>query len=138
MRLWSLHPSLLDTKRLVAVWREGLLAKKVLEGNTKGYCNHPQLIRFKATNNPLAYINSYLWVICEYAVQQKGYNFNTSKLDNTYYRYGFDHITVTDGQLKYEFEHLCKKLALDCPPILPLAHNMFKVVPGTIECWERV
>jgi len=40
MRLWSLHPKYLDSKGLVALWREGLLAKKVLEGRTKGYRNH--------------------------------------------------------------------------------------------------
>jgi hypothetical protein len=44
MRLWSLHPSYLDGKGLAALWREGLLAKKVLENETKGYKNHPQLI----------------------------------------------------------------------------------------------
>ncbi|HWP85543.1 MAG TPA: pyrimidine dimer DNA glycosylase/endonuclease V, partial [Terriglobia bacterium] len=37
MRLWSLHPSLLDSKGLVALWREALLAQKVLRGETKGY-----------------------------------------------------------------------------------------------------
>jgi len=30
MRLWSLHPRYLDAKGLVALWREGLLAQKVL------------------------------------------------------------------------------------------------------------
>ena len=43
MRLWSLHPSLMDTKGLVALWRESLLAKNVLENKIKGYKNHPQL-----------------------------------------------------------------------------------------------
>jgi len=47
MRIWSLHPKYLDTKGLVALWRETLLAKHVLEGKTKGYKNHPQLNRFK-------------------------------------------------------------------------------------------
>lgn len=37
MRLWSLHPKYLDTKGLVACWREGLLARKVLLGETRGY-----------------------------------------------------------------------------------------------------
>ena len=45
MRLWSLHPMYLDVKGLVALWREGLLARAVLKGKTKGYTNHPQLIR---------------------------------------------------------------------------------------------
>lgn len=52
MRIWSLHPSLLDRRGLVACWRETLLAQKVLRELTKGYTNHPQLERFKATANP--------------------------------------------------------------------------------------
>ncbi len=47
MRIWSLHPKHLDAKGLVALWREALLAKHVLEGKTVGYLNHPQLNRFK-------------------------------------------------------------------------------------------
>jgi len=34
MRLWSIHPKYLDSKGLVTLWREGLLAKKVLENKT--------------------------------------------------------------------------------------------------------
>jgi Pyrimidine dimer DNA glycosylase len=37
MRLWTVHPRYLDAKGLVAVWREGLLAQKVLLGATRGY-----------------------------------------------------------------------------------------------------
>jgi hypothetical protein len=32
---------------LVALLREALLAKNVLQGKTRGYKNHPQLLRFK-------------------------------------------------------------------------------------------
>ena len=53
MRLWSLHPKYLDSKGLVAVWREGLLALEVLKGNTKGYRSHPQLTRFLQEGNPV-------------------------------------------------------------------------------------
>ena len=56
MRIWSLHPSLLDTKGLVALWRETLLAQKVLLNETTGYKNHPQLNRFKTSNNPIGAI----------------------------------------------------------------------------------
>ena len=52
MRLWSLHPKYLDSKGLVALWREGLLARAVLKGETTGYKNHPQLDRFKNLPNP--------------------------------------------------------------------------------------
>ncbi|MGH2666461.1 pyrimidine dimer DNA glycosylase/endonuclease V [Flavobacterium sp.] len=60
MRIWSLHPKYLDTKALVALWRETLLAKHVLEGKTKGYKNHPQLNRFKEAKYPIDSINQYL------------------------------------------------------------------------------
>jgi len=60
MRIWSLHPKYLDSKGLVALWRETLLAKHVLEGKTKGYKNHPQLNRFKAMKKPVEVINQYL------------------------------------------------------------------------------
>lgn len=59
MRLWSLSPHYLDQKGLVALWREGLLAKAVLEEKTKGYKNHPQLDRFKSSQMPLEEINEY-------------------------------------------------------------------------------
>ena len=47
MRIWSLHPSLLDPKRLTAVWREGLLGLHCLTGRCVGYRNHPQLLRWR-------------------------------------------------------------------------------------------
>jgi hypothetical protein len=36
MRLWTLHPKYLDARGLVALWREALLAQKVLRGATRG------------------------------------------------------------------------------------------------------
>ncbi len=54
MRLWTVHPKFLDSKGLVALWREALLAKAVLEVKTRGYQNHPQLVRFKAQPDPVA------------------------------------------------------------------------------------
>ena len=65
MRLWSLHPSLLDPKGLVALWREGLLAQKVLQGKTAGYRQHPQLHRFRQSGEPLTAIATYLWAVHE-------------------------------------------------------------------------
>jgi hypothetical protein len=35
LRLWSIHPKYLDATGLVALWREALLAQKVLKGKTK-------------------------------------------------------------------------------------------------------
>jgi len=37
----------IDVKGFVALWREALLAKKMLEGKTKGYTKHAQLIRLR-------------------------------------------------------------------------------------------
>jgi len=80
MRLWSIHPKYLDTKGLVAVWREALLAKNVLKNKTKSYKNHPQLKRFK--NKPITIINSYLKTIYDEA-KNRNYNFNKNKVGKT-------------------------------------------------------
>ena len=67
MRLWSLHPEYLDARGLVALWREALLARKVLSGGTRGYRSHPQLERFNALPDPVAAIDCYLRHIFEEA-----------------------------------------------------------------------
>lgn len=141
MRLWSLHPSYLDSKGLVALWREGLLAKAVLDGKTKGYKNHPQLERFKSHPDPKAAINSYLWDVVDEA-EKRGYNFNRAKLNP---KLVCAKITVSDGQLAYEFEHLQAKLIkrdnkkyrqnLAIQEVL--AHPLVKITNGGIAIWER-
>lgn len=141
MRLWSLHPKFLDAKGLVALWREALLARKVLEGKTRGYRKHPQLERFKGFRDPVAAINSYLYFVFDEATR-RGYRFNQGKI------YSMPiiekAIPVTALQLRFEFEHLVSKLKvrdpkhiekiagekLDCNPL-------FFVVEGEIEAWER-
>lgn len=75
MRIWSLHPSLLDRRALVACWRETLLAQKVLRGLTRGYTNHPQLMRFRAHPQPLEAVAAYLWGLADEA-DARGYSFN--------------------------------------------------------------
>ena len=75
MRLWSLNPKYLDRQGLLAVWREGLLAKKVLTGKTKGYKNHPQLKRFKNSEYPVQVINQYLSAVYLESLT-RGYHFN--------------------------------------------------------------
>src|SRR5580765_8964788 len=79
MRLWTLHPKYLDAQGLVAVWREALLAQKVLRGPTRGYKHHPQLHRFKELEDPAAAIASYLDGILDEA-RQRGYSFNSKKI----------------------------------------------------------
>jgi hypothetical protein len=142
MRLWSLNPKYLDSKGLLACWREGLLAKKVLEGKTKGYKNHSQLIRFKKLKNPCSAINSYLLEI-EKEAKSRGYNFNKSKIGKERFK---GKIPVTKGQLLYEFEHLKNKLKTRNPKLFlelkkiqtPAPHPLFKIVFGEIEDWEKV
>ncbi len=140
MRLWSLHPKYLDAKGLIALWREALLAKHVLENKTKGYKNHPQLNRFKKQNQPLDAINYYLSVVHEEATK-RGYRFNKEKLD---WNFSALVITVTKGQVDYEVEHLKKKLQqrepmkwnefLSCKNFE--VHPLFTIVEGPVEDWE--
>lgn len=141
MRLWSLDFNLLDSKGLVALWRETLLAKNVLEGNTKGYTNHPQLIRFKNSSDSLGYINNYLELIYNES-KVRGYNFNSSKFISVG---DLSPLTVTSKQLEFEFNHLQNKLKVRDPERFILnreskitPNGIFKVIPGEIEEWERV
>src|SRR4051812_6530953 len=107
MRLWSIHPKFLDCKGLVALWREGLLAQKVLAGKTKGYKNHPQLIRFREQSNPLSSIGTYLQSVA-FEADKRGYRFDHSKILKTSKK--ISKIPVSKGQMKYESEHLERKL----------------------------
>jgi len=141
MRIWSLHPEYLDAQGLVALWREALLAQKVLQGGTVGYKNHPQLDRFKSRRDPVAAIASYLDVIAVEA-SRRGYNFDESKIAAKRARIKID---VTRGQLIYEWKHLRTKLASRSPEVLrkwrdvrfPKAHPLFRVIEGDLEAWER-
>jgi hypothetical protein len=142
MRIWSIHPKYLDTKGLVALWRETMLAKNVLEGKTKGYKNHPQLIRFKNSANPLQGINQYLAAVYKES-QIRGFHFNKDKLK--IYNEPVT-LTVTRKQIEYETQHLLKKLKtrdmeryqrlLNETNIEP--HPIFKIIDGEIEVWEIV
>jgi hypothetical protein len=143
MRLWSLHPKYLDTKGLVAVWREGLLAKKVLEGKTVGYRNHPQLIRFREYGHPTEALNLYLNEIRKEALR-RGFNFDKRKIEIRK-KHENNVIAVTRGQIKYEFEFLKQKLKkrdekqyFEIKDEVNIRINItFKVVDGEIEHWER-
>ncbi len=140
MRLWSLHPKYLDTKGIVALWREGLLAKHVLEGKTKGYRHHPQLIRFQAVPDPLAAMNVYLKSVYDEACA-RGYCFAGSKIDLAAVA---ESIPVTHGQVQYELAHLRDKLSRRDPermknlPVEPDVHTLFRTVPGDRGAWEKV
>jgi hypothetical protein len=127
---------------LLALWREGLLAQKVLLGQTNGYRFHPQLKRFQTSHSPIAAISTYLWAVVVDEARARGYTFDASKIAMR--RHGIL-IPVTQGQLEFERKHLRKKLwsrdkkragALSTAKLRP--HPMLRVVAGDIEPWEAV
>lgn len=138
---------------MVAAWREGLLAQKVLGGHTRGYRSHPQLERFRATADPLAAIALWLHGIADGA-DRRGYRFDRTRvvLDrgsvigpaDAEIHAGAAGMTVTAGQLEFEWLHLTAKVAARDAAWLellaghqPRPHPMFTVVPGPIASWER-
>ena len=141
MRLWSIHPRHLDARGLVALWREGLLARAVLRGTTLGYRHHPQLERFIARRGPAAAMDCYLSRVLDEA-RERGYEFDASKIKYRKCRHGS--VPVTAGQIEYEWEHLLGKLKARDPSrwraqgqLHPSQHGCFQVVPGPIADWER-
>ena len=141
VRIWSLHPSLLDAKGLVAAWREALLAQAVLRGKTRGYRNHPQLERFKASASPVGSVAGYLRGLRAEALR-RGYRFDPARIAPARAK---GRIPVTRGQMDFEWRHLLKKLAVRDPAWkarldsagVPRPHPLFRVVPGGVAGWER-
>jgi hypothetical protein len=141
MRLWSLHPKYLDPRGLTALWREALLAQKVLHLATQGYRKHPQLERFRSHPDPQAAIATYLKYVHMESVR-RGYRFDAAKISplRTPRR-----IPCTTGQLQYEKEHLERKLKSRDPARYREfrrldtveAHPLFIIVDGEREPWEK-
>jgi hypothetical protein len=142
MRLWTVHPRYLDSKGLLAAWREALLAQKVLKGETRGYRNHPQLNRFKSSPDPTGAIASHLRCIYREAIK-RGYKFNEEKIASA----DFDgEMTCTRGQLLYEWNHLKEKLKVrderkyaEIKSVEePESHPVFRIIEGEVEDWEII
>ena len=141
MRLWTLHPRYLDAAGLVALWREALLARKVLLNRTRGYRHHPQLDRFRQRRNPVAWINAYLAAVHQESAR-RGYRFDRSKIGRAR---SAGKISETSGQLRYEWCHLLKKLRRRSPQLSeefaairsPKPHPLFRILPGDVRDWER-
>ena len=124
----------------MALWREALLAQRVLEGRTRGYRHHPQLDRFRACRDPVAAIGSYLRPILAEAVD-RGYAFNASLIVSSRRLAAME---ATDGQLRFEARHLRSKLAIRSPRLVGRVparradpHPLFRVVTGPRASWER-
>jgi hypothetical protein len=141
MRLWTLHPRYLDAAGLVALWREGLLARAVLRGRTRGYRHHPQLLRFRSHSAPRSAINRYLAAVLDEAAA-RGYAFDRRRIAAAR---GRILLTATAGQLAHEWRHLLRKLRQRSPRLYhkwrsagsPEPHPLFSIVPGEVESWER-
>lgn len=142
MRLWTLHPKYLDSKGLVALWREALLAQAVIRGRTRGYRHHPQLCRFRNSSSPRSAINAYLSGVYAEALI-RGYNFDRTKLARAPAR---PRLTATQDQLLFEWEWLLQKFRVrdmgayrsHREVVVPDAHPIFDVEPGPVSEWERV
>ena len=141
MRLWTIHPKHLDAKGLVALWREALLAQKVLQGRTRGYRHHPQLLRFQMVRNPPAALAAYLAVVHKESVR-RGYHFDREKIGAKRFR---GRILETKGQLLYEWKHLKTKLAVRDAALyranktlaVPEHHPLFQLIDGDVRDWEK-
>jgi Pyrimidine dimer DNA glycosylase len=137
MRLWTLHPKYLDATGLVALWREGLLARAVLRGETRGYRSHPQLTRFRAHPHPVGALNRYLDAVYVEA-RRRGYRFDRRKLGRAS---SGRRIPETSGQLAFEWAHLLRKLKARqlhrFEELItvhgPAAHPLFRIVPGPVQ-----
>ncbi|HEX3233385.1 MAG TPA: pyrimidine dimer DNA glycosylase/endonuclease V [Gemmatimonadales bacterium] len=142
MRLWTIHPKYLDPLGLVALWREALLARAVLRGETQGYRSHPQLTRFRNHPQPVGALNCYLAAIYDEALR-RGYCFDRRKLGGRTPR---RRIPETTGQLAFEWAHLLRKLHQRRPGRFeelrvvsrPAAHPLFRIVTGPVRAWERL
>ena len=141
MRIWSLHPKYLDTCGLVACWRETLLAQAVICGRTKGYQHHPQLIRFRNCGAPSGAIAEYLRGLHVEATS-RDFRFDAKKIGHAHYD---GKISVTRGQVEYEWAHLQKKLVNRDRDVFErnqlvkrvAVHPLFKSVSGSVEEWEK-
>jgi hypothetical protein len=141
MRIWSLHPQYLDRQGLLGVWRESLLAQKVLKGGTRGYRAHPQLDRFRGSTDPVTAIATYLHFIAMEG-EKRGYNFDRLKIESGRL---VEQIPVTSGQILYEWDRLKSKLLHRDPEwllqfsnlMMPEVHPLFKMIPGGLEPWEK-
>lgn len=113
-------------------------------GKTRGYKNHPQLIRFKKTKDPIEMLGLYLLEVAKEA-KKRGYNFDVKKILKTDAKIK-EKIPVTKGQIEYELKLLrCKLQNRDRKRCQEFnnhtrirVNKIFKKISGGIEKWEKV
>ena len=109
MSLCTIHPKYLDKQGLISLWREGLLAQKVLNGEVNIQLNSPLWEKLKKSQNPLRAIGAYLsFVAAEGA--RRGYKFSHEKI--LYPNFESYEIKVKPQDLIFEMTHLRNKLKM--------------------------
>lgn len=149
MRVWSIHPKYCDTPRLNGMWREGLLAKAVIEGTTPkgGYRKHSQAERLKVHPDPVKLINHILYEVWKVA-QERGFKYDIKKLNKRIVDEPLStKLEVTRGQIEYEFNFMQHKIgAVDTRYKINTeevrkngieVNPCFKIVPGDIMDFEK-
>jgi hypothetical protein len=99
------------------------------------------VLRFRAHASPVGCIGEYLRGVHEEAAT-RGYSFAAERITRTR---ASGRLTVTRGQLEYEWQHLLQKLRSRDPKRLaelrkikrPIAYRLFRVVHGGVAPWER-
>jgi hypothetical protein len=142
MRLWTIHPKYLDRMGLLALWREGLLAQKVLSGKTSGYRRHPQLQRFREQSSPVDAIACYLGHVYTESVN-RGYAFDAGKIPDFFFNVLIDE---TASQIEYEWKLFMYKINKRdaaqykiCSAVkMPDCNPIFNIVQGGVRQWEKV
>lgn len=141
MRLWSIHPRYLDPPGLGGLWREALLAQRVVEGRTAAYRSHPQARRILGQADPWGAIHDYLLGVWEEG-RRRGYRYDRTRISEHSDGHSMD---VPRGQIEYELALLHFKLAArnkaslsDLPTLeQALPHPSITIVEGGIAPWER-
>jgi hypothetical protein len=75
--------------------------------------------------------------------QSRGYNFDSTKIGGGSFK---ENMTVSIGQLEYEWKHLLAKLEKRSPElfikhstiVIPVPHPLFEIIKGGIEDWEKI
>ena len=141
MRLWSLHPKHLDSRGLVALWREGLLARQCCRtkrediGNLlswSGSARSPQQFPLSPNISMPCLPN-----------RSSGDTGSTPARLHLMVRVG--RIDMPRGQIDFEWRHLMRKLEMRAPEwrelqfatSKPLVHPLFRMTPGGVADWER-
>lgn len=141
MRLWSIHPRYLDPAGLCGLWREALLAQRVVEGRTLAYRRHPQVCRLLQEDDPPGAMHAYLQGVWEEG-DSRGYCLDRARITPCT---SSAPMAAPQGQLEYELVLLALKLRLRNPAFLDALprveevepHPSIRPVPGGAAWWER-